>query len=58
MRRVALALGLGIVAMTISSLITDHALPPLLEVVTYLVVAFAVLGLMALRRTARHKPGR
>jgi hypothetical protein len=46
------------VAMTITSLITEHTLPPLLEVVTFLVVGFAALGVGALIQASRRKARR
>ncbi|MFG2375990.1 hypothetical protein ACGFY9_31520 [Streptomyces sp. NPDC048504] len=55
MKRVVLSFGFMAVAMTITSLITEHTLPPLLEVVTFLVVAFALLGVTALIQAARGK---
>ncbi|MEV8537444.1 hypothetical protein [Streptomyces sp. NPDC051572] len=58
MKRVVLSVGFMAVAMTITSLITEHALPPLLEVVTFLVVAFAALGVGALIQAGRRKARR
>ncbi|MDV7221430.1 hypothetical protein [Streptomyces prunicolor] len=55
MKRVVLSFGFMAVAMTITSLITEHTLPPLLEVVTFLVVGFAALGVGALIQASRRK---
>jgi len=58
LKRVVLSFGLMAVAMTITSLLTDHALPPLLEVVTFLVMAFALLGVGTLIQASRRKARR
>ncbi|MFE9597711.1 hypothetical protein [Streptomyces hokutonensis] len=44
--------------MTVTSLISQHELPPLIEVVTFLVLLFATYGVVALVRSARHKARR
>ncbi|WP_327401889.1 hypothetical protein OG194_18100 [Streptomyces sp. NBC_01288] len=58
MKRVVLSFGFVALAMTVTSLITEHTLPPLLEVVTFLVVAFAALGVGTLIQAGRRKAGR
>lgn len=58
MKRVVLSIGFMAVAMTITSLVTEHRLPPLLEVVTFLVVAFAALGVGTLIQAGRRKARR
>lgn len=55
MKRAALSLTFAAVGMTVASLVGRHALPPLAEVVAFLVVAFVVLGGMALVRTGWRK---
>ena len=55
LKRMVLSFGFMAVAMTITSLITDHTLPPLLEVVTFLVLSFALFGVMALVQAGRGK---
>ena len=58
MNRFVPALALGAVGMTVTSLISEHALPPVIEVVTFLVLLFATYGVVALVRSARHKARR
>ena len=55
MKRVVLSFGFMAVAMTITFLITEHTLPPLLAVVTFLVVGLALHGVGALIRASRGK---
>lgn len=55
MKRVVLSFGFMAVAMTITFLITEHTLPPLLAVVTFLVVGLALLGVGALIQASRGK---
>jgi hypothetical protein len=55
LKRVVLSFGFVAVAMTITSLITEHTLPPLLEVVTFLVVGLALYGVGALIQASRGK---
>ncbi|MET9386581.1 hypothetical protein ABZY09_37420 [Streptomyces sp. NPDC002928] len=50
MKRAAVSFVFAAAGMTIASLITRHALPPLVEVVAFLVVAFVATGVLTLAR--------